>query len=162
MKLNRELLAYAAAVLLVVLYDMKCRHLENRWKWNAISCYEIKHIQTLRKMKSRNRHYGYRTAYFNYTYHVSPMAYKKPTKVSCNFYHFWPTVKVLASGALLTRAVVSVSTSRDAPTSRSRQKMTTSRSRLFYVSRPRRYFRLNYASHINKMSQISSRYLWQC
>ena len=30
------------------------------------------------------------------------------------------------------------------------------------VSCPRRYFRPNCASHINKMSQISSRYLWQC
>jgi len=29
-----------------------------------------------------------------------------------------------------------------------------------YVSCPRRYFRPNYASHINKMSQISNRYLW--
>jgi len=31
-----------------------------------------------------------------------------------------------------------------------------------YVSCPRRYFRPNYASHINKMSQICSRYLCQC
>jgi len=29
-----------------------------------------------------------------------------------------------------------------------------------YIACPRRYFRPNYASHINKMSQISSRYLW--
>jgi len=31
-----------------------------------------------------------------------------------------------------------------------------------YVSCARRYFRPNYASHVDKMSQISSRYLWQC
>jgi len=29
-----------------------------------------------------------------------------------------------------------------------------------YVSFQRRYFRPNYASHITKMSQINSRYLW--
>ena len=31
-----------------------------------------------------------------------------------------------------------------------------------YVSCLRRYFRPNCASHVNKMSQISSHYLWQC
>jgi len=31
---------------------------------------------------------------------------------------------------------------------------------VIYVSCPRRYFRPNYASHINEMSQVSSRHLW--
>jgi len=55
------------------------------------------------------------------------------------------------------RDVVSVSTSRSRDALTSRLGLISVSA--IYVSYPRRYFRPNYAGHINKMSQISSRYL---
>jgi len=58
-----------------------------------------------------------------------------------------------------TRDVVSVSKSRSRDGLETHQRLVSVSA--IYVSCPRCYFRPNYASHINKMSQISSRYLWQ-